>query len=129
MPETHHKRQQLTIHVSPSFRWLENAHILLWLIKDFCWAMEWKTGGVIMIFPTVSVGDVLTYTVTLTNTGGIALPNVVVNDVLTTPGSVTCASVAPGSTCQLVGTYTVTQADANAGNIRNTCLLYTSRCV
>jgi hypothetical protein len=55
MSETHHKRRQRTIHVSPSFRWIENAHILLWLIKDFCWAMEWKTGGVIMIFPTVSV--------------------------------------------------------------------------
>ncbi|WP_334179674.1 OmpA family protein, partial [Pseudoxanthomonas sp.] len=77
---------------------------------------------------SVSVGDVLTYTVTLTNTGGIALPNVVVNDVLTTPGSVTCASVAPGSTCQLVGTYTVTQADANAGNIRNTAFATSSIC-
>lgn len=46
---------QSTIHVAPGFRWLENAHILLWLIKDTCWALEWKPGGVIMIFPTVSV--------------------------------------------------------------------------
>ncbi|MBS1774216.1 MAG: hypothetical protein JST82_15265 [Bacteroidetes bacterium] len=49
-----HKHQN-TIHISPSFRWVENAHILLWLIKDTCWAMVWKPGGIIMIFPTLSV--------------------------------------------------------------------------
>ena len=38
-----------------AFRWIENAHILLWLIKDTCWALEWKTGGIIMIIPTVFV--------------------------------------------------------------------------
>ncbi|MCB0698273.1 MAG: hypothetical protein H6551_06745 [Chitinophagales bacterium] len=37
------------------YRWLENGHILLWLIKDTCWALEFKIGGVIMIVPTVSM--------------------------------------------------------------------------
>jgi hypothetical protein len=37
------------------YRWIENGHILLWLIKDTCWAMEWKPGGILMILPTVSV--------------------------------------------------------------------------
>ncbi len=37
------------------YRWIENGHILLWLIKDTFWAMEWKPGGIFMIFPTVSV--------------------------------------------------------------------------
>lgn len=37
------------------YRWLENGHIFLWLIKDTCWAMVWKPGGIIMIFPTVAV--------------------------------------------------------------------------
>lgn len=55
MPETRNKHRQRTIHVSTTMRLVENAHILLWLIKDFCWAMEWKQGGVFMIFPTVSV--------------------------------------------------------------------------
>src|SRR5687767_5236226 len=39
----------------PVQRWIENAHIFLWLIKDFCWSMEWKAGGIFMILPTVSV--------------------------------------------------------------------------
>jgi hypothetical protein len=44
-----------SIQVSPSYRWIENAHIFLWLIKDTCWAMEYKPGGIVMIFPTISV--------------------------------------------------------------------------
>ncbi len=37
------------------FRWLENFHIVLWLIKDTCWALEFRSGGIIMIVPTVAV--------------------------------------------------------------------------
>ena len=37
------------------YRWIENGHIFLWLIKDTCWALVWKPGGIIMIFPTLSV--------------------------------------------------------------------------
>ena len=69
---------------------------------------------------TVTQGDVLTYTVTVTNTGNIALTNVVASDALITPNSKTCASVAVGGTCVLVGTYTVTAADVTAGSITNT---------
>ena len=36
-------------------RVFENIHIPLWLIKDTCWMMEWKTLGIIMIIPTVLV--------------------------------------------------------------------------
>ena len=43
------------------YRWIENGHILLWLIKDTCWAMEFKPGGIIMILPTVSVAFYLTW--------------------------------------------------------------------
>ena len=31
----------------------ENFHIVLWIMKDTCWLMEWKIGGVIMITPTI----------------------------------------------------------------------------
>jgi hypothetical protein len=31
----------------------ENFHIVLWLIKDLCWVMDWRTAGVIMFVPTV----------------------------------------------------------------------------
>ncbi|MHC9083993.1 DUF7507 domain-containing protein [Luteimonas sp. RIT-PG2_3] len=67
---------------------------------------------------TVSVGDVLTYTVTLTNTSsGGNLANVQVRSDRTAPALATCALVAPGTTCVLVGTYTVQQADVAAGQI------------
>ena len=81
-----------------------------------------STGGAVV------VGDVLTYTVTLTNTGNTTFAGVTVNDALTIPSSITCASVVPGATCQLVGTYTVTQADADAGTIRNTAVVSNPAC-
>lgn len=43
------------VKVTQSYRWIENGHILLWLVKDTCWALEFKPGGVFMIFPTVFV--------------------------------------------------------------------------
>lgn len=68
----------------------------------------------------ISVSDTLTYTVTATNTGSIALTNVVVSDPLLTPNSFTCANLAVGNTCVLNGTYTVLAVDKLAGNILNT---------
>src|SRR5690606_22106087 len=69
---------------------------------------------------TVTQGDVLTYTVTATNTGNIPLTNVIVSDSLITPtgGTTPCASVAVGGTCTLIGTYTVTAADVTTGAIK-----------
>ena len=60
---------------------------------------------------TVSIGDTLTYTITVTNTGNIDQTNVVVTDNLISPSSNTCAAVAVGATCTLTGDYTVTMAD------------------
>lgn len=40
---------------------LENTHILLWLIKDSCWVMDFKPLGVFMIIPTVIMAFYLTY--------------------------------------------------------------------
>ncbi|MCF6301178.1 MAG: proprotein convertase P-domain-containing protein, partial [Proteobacteria bacterium] len=68
----------------------------------------------------ISVGDVLTYTITATNTGTIALTNVAVNDPLIAPNSNTCPNVAVAGTCVLVGTYTVLAVDRLVGNILNT---------
>lgn len=33
----------------------ENLHVLLWLIKDSCWMLEYKTMGTVMVLPTVAV--------------------------------------------------------------------------
>ena len=38
-----------------SYRWIENGHILLWLIKDTCWSMEYRPGAIFMITPTIGV--------------------------------------------------------------------------
>lgn len=69
---------------------------------------------------TVTVGDTLSYTVTLNNTGVNTLTNVQVTDAQLTPSSKACASVASGGTCVLTGTRVVTGADLAAGEIVNT---------
>ncbi|WP_170849246.1 DUF7507 domain-containing protein, partial [Lysobacter enzymogenes] len=71
----------------------------------------------------VSVGDTLTYTITATNTGNVTLADVVVSDAKIAPSSITCASVAPGASCILSGTYKVTQADADAGKVVNAAVV------
>ncbi|MCE2964040.1 MAG: hypothetical protein ACK5UE_14545 [Chitinophagales bacterium] len=35
-------------------RILENFHVLLWLIKDLCWAMEFQILGSFLILPTIA---------------------------------------------------------------------------
>lgn len=44
-----------------TYRWLENGHILLWLIKDTCWVTVWRPGGMFMIAPTLSMAIYLTW--------------------------------------------------------------------
>lgn len=43
------------------FRRVENLHILLWLLKDACWAMNLRWAGVFMIIPTLSVAFIITW--------------------------------------------------------------------
>ena len=31
----------------------ENLHIVMWLFKDFCWIMDFKPVGMLMILPTL----------------------------------------------------------------------------
>lgn len=38
-----------------NIREYENLHIALWLIKDTCWAMTFRTAGMLMIVPTLFV--------------------------------------------------------------------------
>lgn len=67
----------------------------------------------------VTTGDTLTYSVTATNTGNVALSDVTIDDPLITPSRIVCASVAPGGECAMTGTYVVTQADTDAGTVDN----------
>ena len=41
--------------IPEKIRKLENLHILFWLSKDLCWSMEWKSVGIVMIIPTLSL--------------------------------------------------------------------------
>ena len=72
------------------------------------------------------VGDILNFEFDVENTGAITLSNLVVSDPLIS--NVTCprTSLAPADAMICSGSYTVTQADLDAGEVINTCLLYTS---
>ncbi len=63
---------------------------------------------------TVTLGDVLTVTTTMSNTGTVPLTNVVVTG-STIPNSISCTSVATAGSCILTGTHTITAADVAAG--------------
>ncbi|MFJ5920997.1 hypothetical protein ACIQF6_00185 [Kitasatospora sp. NPDC092948] len=68
------------------------------------------------------VGDTVSYTYTVTNTGTAAVTNVSVTDDHVT--SVTCDSttLAPGANTLCHGTYVVTAADVTAGHVTNTAV-------
>ena len=68
----------------------------------------------------VTLGDVLSYTATATNSGNVPLSGVKVSDLLVSVEGVKCASVGLGETCELSGAYTVVQADVDAGKVINT---------
>lgn len=53
--------EEKIIQVSANYRWMENGHIFLWLLKDICWSLELKPGGIVMIFPTVFVAFYITW--------------------------------------------------------------------
>ncbi|KAI9549373.1 hypothetical protein GHT06_003739 [Daphnia sinensis] len=66
-----------------------------------------------------SVGEVLNYTITVSNTGNVNLSNLEVRDPLT--GFIrTISSLAVGASESFTTSYPVTQADVDAGKVRNT---------
>lgn len=48
-------------YIPARFRRVENLHILFWLIKDVCWAMNFKTLGMLMIVPTMTVALIILF--------------------------------------------------------------------
>ncbi|WP_165930057.1 gliding motility-associated C-terminal domain-containing protein, partial [Flavobacterium caseinilyticum] len=74
---------------------------------------------------TGAVGDVITYTFTVTNTGNVTITNIVITDPLVglTISNSPILSLAPGATNNTItGIYTITQADKDAGKITNSAL-------
>lgn len=47
--------------ISDKLREYENFHIVLWLLKDTCWVMDFKIPGLIMILPTIAVALHITW--------------------------------------------------------------------
>jgi hypothetical protein len=47
--------------IPAKFRKTENLHILLWLLKDICWATNLRIPGLIMIVPTLTVALLITW--------------------------------------------------------------------
>ncbi|WP_188504109.1 DUF7507 domain-containing protein, partial [Parapedobacter pyrenivorans] len=68
-----------------------------------------------------TIGDALEYTITVTNTGNVTLVNVNVTDPLTGLTE-TIASLEPNGVETFTTTYTVTQADLDAGSVLNTAM-------
>ena len=72
--------------------------------------------------PVTKAGDVITYTLTVRNTGTSALTNVVVTDAGADAGSITPASIAtlaPGASSTVTARHTLTQAEVNSGSFSN----------
>ena len=71
------------------------------------------------------VGQVVTYTLTATNTGNVTLHNVTVSDTpaltaFTCLPTIPVATLAPGASVTCTGTHAITQADLDAGSFTDT---------
>lgn len=54
-------KQHKIYHIPYKYRKVENLHILLWLLKDICWALNLKYPALVMIIPTLTVAILITY--------------------------------------------------------------------
>ncbi len=71
----------------------------------------------------IKLGDKLTYTFAVTNTGNVTMNDVKVIDAMTGLSAIRPAShpsLAPGATATFTATYTVTQADVDVNKVENT---------
>jgi uncharacterized repeat protein (TIGR01451 family) len=70
------------------------------------------------------VGDSITYTFTVTNTGNLTIDNIVINDSKLGAANlaVVPSALAPGAVGAVSQSYTITQADIDAGQVTNSAL-------
>ena len=51
----------MTLKHLPGIRYFENFHIVLWLLKDTCWIMDWKIAGTIVVAPAIGLAIYIAY--------------------------------------------------------------------
>ena len=68
----------------------------------------------------VTLGDELSYEARARNSGNVPLKNVTVSDERVGGAAKTCATLPIGESCEWSGSYEVTQADVDAGEVKNT---------
>ena len=73
----------------------------------------------VQTLPVTGPGQVLTFTLVATNTGNQTLRNVVVRDTMLTDFSCRADVLQRGETLDCAGSYTITQADIDAGSLTN----------
>jgi uncharacterized repeat protein (TIGR01451 family) len=67
-----------------------------------------------------AAGDTIEYSFLVTNTGNVTLSDIVIDDPLVGPVSCLLTTLAPGDSMTCTATYTLTQADVDAGEVVNT---------
>ncbi|MGY3795598.1 DUF7507 domain-containing protein [Aquimarina sp. 433] len=70
-----------------------------------------------------TVGEVITYTLQVTNTGNVTLSNINISDANADVGSIIPADISsllPGETVTVIAAHTITQQDLDTGSVTNT---------
>jgi uncharacterized repeat protein (TIGR01451 family) len=74
-----------------------------------------------------NIGDILDYTITVTNTGNVTLTGLSIDDPLTGDESCPVESLTPGASTVCTASYTVTQKDIAAGSVSNFAVVDTDQ--
>ena len=53
--------KELFYTIPARYRNMENMHIVFWLIKDISWCMIWKTLGLAMAIPTLTISIIIAW--------------------------------------------------------------------
>ncbi len=72
-------------------------------------------------------GDVLNYSIVVTNSGNLTLTNLIVDDPLTPDESCPVNMLSPGSSTTCTASYTVVQTDLSNGSVTNTASVNTDQ--
>ena len=79
-----------------------------------------------LIPQNLNPGDIITYDIAVTNTGNVTLTNIDITDNIATLSQSHIASLDVGETVTVTASYTVTQADINAGQVSNQAVASTT---